>query len=192
MRYIVGGLALGCILLGGWIWVRERSIREQEAKVAELEVALDSALAIVRDDSVQLAIKDSAHKVIRDSLETVIEEARAIGDEAAQEADSLARALRASLSPEFRPVLDRLVEAHARERTSFLAQIRVMQEIQDSTDALLADHIRAEDNLRSALRQSETLREYWKEKAKRDPWEKPWFTATTAVGAAALSFVVFK
>ena len=191
-NYIIMGLVLALVAVGGYIWVRERSIAEKDAKVAVLQAELDSVVAIVKADSAERVEREAAHQATIDSLDNIIEGAESAVVDATLESDSLAKLLRGSLSPELRVVLDSLVSAHGREREGYRTQLLAIELKVVKQDSLLNFYRDANDTLQDALTRSLDMTDYWREKSKRSPWEKPWFSAATAVGGAGLAILAFK
>lgn len=172
--------------------VRERSIAKQDAEIAALRAELDSMLVVVERDSILADSLEERHKTVSDSLREVIKDAEGEAIDAQVEADSLGKALRNSLSPTLRPALDALIAVHQRERQAYRVQLAALEARVAEDDSLLAFYRESNATLRTALRSSEVLTDYWREKAKRSPWEKPWFSAATAVGGAGLAVLAFK
>jgi hypothetical protein len=192
------GVVLIAALIGaivgaaGATWAKNQSIRKFEAQVAEKDAALDSLKAKITGDSIVIVEQEEKLAEVRDSALRAVEKHEVAAVEAEQEADSLYNQLVAQSAPELTPVFqawrDSWMTAITEEREAKLQERRLRIETESTLDL----YRKANADLHDALRRSEELSEFWKEKSKRNWWERPMFTVPATIGATILTVEVVK
>jgi hypothetical protein len=184
---IVLGIITGAVITH---YVRQQSIREFEREVEAKELMLDSLKAIIYDDSVKLDTKKKEIKEQRDSLNALIKRARVKQIALGKEVKALSDSIENQLPDHLRPAFYRLRKANEQRVALLEAEIVARDSIIVSQDTLIDMYFDLNRDLHQALREETALKDYWREKAKRSPWEKPWFTGASAALGVIAGYVV--
>lgn len=165
---------------------KERSIAKFEREVAAKEAHLDSLRTEI---AVRQANYDSMKAQIeaeRDSIEELYAAAKATAAQLSEDIEDLADSLMNQLPPELQPAFLELQHLHAQRIAAKDAQIIALNQIIIRQDSLIAAGEELNGRLQTALTESVELRDFWKDKAKRDWWEKPLFTIPATIATVLL------
>lgn len=173
----------------------QRDFARWEAEVAAKTDSLAALRKRISEDSVRIVESEAELDAVRDSAREAIGVADSVASDAVSEAERLYKELVAQSPPELTPVFEAW-------RDSWLTALRAKDEIiaeqeriivaQDST---LEQYREINADLHEALRRSEELTEFWKEKSHRSWYEKwqvvaPVTAGLTLAGVALISTAV--
>jgi len=175
--------------------VREASIRDLEAQMAEKQALVDSLKVKSVEDSIHIAEHDSVLAEVRDSATKAIkywqdkaDEAVGGADDAAGEADTTATELVDLLDEHEYALFQKYVSLRDMEsqllRFAIFAKDSVIFEQRREITAqqdLIDAYAGSDVNLRQIIREQDELIEFWRESSKRDWWEMPKFTVPATI-----------
>ena len=191
-------LVIAFILVVVGIKVNEylrRDFARWEAEVAAKTDSLAELRKRITRDSLRIVEKQDELDALRDSASKAIHKADSVAVDAVSEADSLYRELLNQSPPELTPVFEAWRDSWLRALAAKDTIIAEQEKIIDAQDSMLVDYRRINADLHDALRRSEELTEFWKEKSHRSWYEKwqvvaPVTAGATLAGVALLSTVL--
>lgn len=176
--------------------VREHSIKDLEAEIADKWAVIDSLRAKVTRDSIKIdaqekklaAVRDSAAKAIK-YWQTKADSAINAADDIPPVADSTATELEELLDPHEYALFQKYVSLRDMEsqllRFAIFAKDSVIFEQRRTIaqqDILLDQYRETVPDMHRTIAEQAEMIEYWKEASKRDWWEMPQFTVPTTIG----------
>lgn len=161
-------------------------------EVVDMQAQLDSLHKIISRDSLELIALNKRIEQQRDSLNKLIDESEAARVVLAGEVKVLSDSIEGQLPDHLRPAFFRLKVAYQEQIELLEGEKIALSSVIVSQDTLIQTYTSLNADLHEALARSEELKEYWKDQAKRDWWEKPQFTAPLAVGATLVAVSAVK
>ena len=191
-------LALAAVLLVVGLKVGEYMNRDFAAWEQEVAAKTDSLAALrkrISEDSVRIVESEAELDAVRDSAREAIGVADSVASDALSEADSLYRELVAQSPPELTPVFEAWRDSWLRAIDAKDTIIAEQERIIVQQDSTLNLYRRLNADLHDALRRSEELTQFWKDKSHRSWYEKwqvvaPITAGATLAGVALLATVV--
>ena len=160
----------------------QRDFARWEAEVAAKTDSLAALRKRISEDSVRIVESEAELDAVRDSAREAIGVADSVASDAVSEAERLYKELVAQSPPELTPVFeawrDSWLKAIDAKDTIIAEQERIIVQ-QDSTLDLYRS---LNADLHDALRRSEELTQFWKDKSHRSWYEKWQVVAPVTVG----------